>query len=165
MADILVPALGESVTEATVGRWVKAAGEAVKRDEVLLELETDKVALEVAAPEDGVLTIVAQEGATVSPGQILGGGRGRERRDCGQARRQGRQGDARGRDGDGHFGRARRGAATRHQPQCGRDHARGRARAGAGRAASARPRGERRAGRRFRRLDRDRRAGDGGVGG
>jgi 2-oxoglutarate dehydrogenase E2 component (dihydrolipoamide succinyltransferase) len=72
MADITVPALGESVTEATVGRWVKAAGDAVKRDEVLLELETDKVALEVSAPEDGVLTIVAAEGATVSAGQILG---------------------------------------------------------------------------------------------
>ena len=72
MADIVVPALGESVTEATVGRWTKPAGATVKRDEVVLELETDKVALEVAAPSDGVLTIVAQEGATVSAGQILG---------------------------------------------------------------------------------------------
>ena len=56
MADIMTPALGESVTEATVARWTKKAGDAVRRDEVLVELETDKVSLEVVAPEDGVLT-------------------------------------------------------------------------------------------------------------
>ena len=73
MTDIMTPALGESVTEATVARWAKKAGEAVKRDEVLVELETDKVSLEVVAPEDGVLSeIAAEEGATVLPGQILG---------------------------------------------------------------------------------------------
>src|SRR5581483_3908780 len=73
MADIMTPALGESVTEATVARWAKKPGEAVKKDEVLVELETDKVNLEVAAPEDGVLAdIAAEEGATVEPGQVLG---------------------------------------------------------------------------------------------
>ncbi|HEY1927132.1 MAG TPA: 2-oxoglutarate dehydrogenase complex dihydrolipoyllysine-residue succinyltransferase [Caulobacteraceae bacterium] len=73
MTDIMTPALGESVTEATVARWAKRAGEAVKRDEVIVELETDKVSLEVAAPEDGVITAIdAEEGATVVPGQRLG---------------------------------------------------------------------------------------------
>src|ERR1700722_7594946 len=73
MADIMTPTLGESVTEATVARWAKKPGEAVKKDEVLVELETDKVNLEVAASEDGVLAdIAADEGATVEPGQVLG---------------------------------------------------------------------------------------------
>jgi 2-oxoglutarate dehydrogenase E2 component (dihydrolipoamide succinyltransferase) len=73
MTDIVTPTLGESVTEATVARWAKKPGEAVKKDEVLVELETDKVNLEVAAPEDGVLSdIAAEEGATVEPGQVLG---------------------------------------------------------------------------------------------
>ena len=73
MADILTPTLGESVTEATVARWTKKQGEAVKKDEVLVELETDKVSLEVSAPSDGVLSEVsAAEGATVTPGQVLG---------------------------------------------------------------------------------------------
>ncbi len=69
----MTPTLGESVTEATVAKWNKKAGDPVKRDEVLVELETDKVSLEIAAPADGVLSeIVAQEGATVAPGEILG---------------------------------------------------------------------------------------------
>jgi 2-oxoglutarate dehydrogenase E2 component (dihydrolipoamide succinyltransferase) len=73
MTDIMTPALGESVTEATVARWAKHAGDSVKRDELLVELETDKVSLEVVAPEDGVLSgIDAEEGATVVPGQRLG---------------------------------------------------------------------------------------------
>jgi 2-oxoglutarate dehydrogenase E2 component (dihydrolipoamide succinyltransferase) len=73
MADIMTPALGESVTEATVARWAKKPGEAVRKDEILVELETDKVSLEVAAPADGVLeSIAAEEGATVEPGAILG---------------------------------------------------------------------------------------------
>jgi 2-oxoglutarate dehydrogenase E2 component (dihydrolipoamide succinyltransferase) len=71
--DILVPTLGESVTEATIGRWFKKPGDAVKADEPLLELETDKVTLEVNAPAAGVLAdIVAKDGETVSPGAILG---------------------------------------------------------------------------------------------
>src|SRR5450432_1780486 len=73
MTDIMTPTLGESVTEATVAKWSKKAGDAVKRDEVLVELETDKVSLEVAAPEDGILSeIAAQEGDTVKPGEVLG---------------------------------------------------------------------------------------------
>ena len=73
MADILTPTLGESVTEATVARWAKKPGDKVKKDEVLVELETDKVSLEVSAPSDGVLQDVsAGEGSTVTPGQVLG---------------------------------------------------------------------------------------------
>jgi 2-oxoglutarate dehydrogenase E2 component (dihydrolipoamide succinyltransferase) len=73
MADILTPTLGESVTEATVARWAKKPGEPVKKDEVLVELETDKVSLEVSAPSDGVLQdVAAGEGDTVTPGQVLG---------------------------------------------------------------------------------------------
>ncbi len=72
MADILTPVLGESVTEATVGKWTKKSGDTVKKDEVLVELETDKVALEVSSPADGVLTILAGEGETVYPGTKLG---------------------------------------------------------------------------------------------
>jgi 2-oxoglutarate dehydrogenase E2 component (dihydrolipoamide succinyltransferase) len=73
MSDILTPTLGESVSEATVARWTKKPGDPVKKDEVLVELETDKVSLEVASPADGVLgTIAAEEGATVTPGQKLG---------------------------------------------------------------------------------------------
>ena len=52
MTDIMTPTLGESVAEATVARWSKKQGDTVKRDEVLVELETDKVSLEVVAPED-----------------------------------------------------------------------------------------------------------------
>jgi 2-oxoglutarate dehydrogenase E2 component (dihydrolipoamide succinyltransferase) len=73
MTDISVPTLGESVTEATVGQWLKAAGDTVKRDDVLVELETDKVSVEVSAPEDGVLSeIVANVGDTVEIGALLG---------------------------------------------------------------------------------------------
>jgi 2-oxoglutarate dehydrogenase E2 component (dihydrolipoamide succinyltransferase) len=73
LTDIMTPALGESVTEATVARWAKKPGDRVKKDEVLVELETDKVNLEVAAPEDGVLAdILAEEGATIEPGTVLG---------------------------------------------------------------------------------------------
>src|SRR3982751_6579378 len=73
MADIMTPALGESVTEATVARWTKKAGDAVRKDEILVELETDKVSLEVASPSDGVLSeVAAEEGATAEPGATLG---------------------------------------------------------------------------------------------
>lgn len=73
MTDISVPTLGESVTEATVGQWLKAAGDTVKRDDVLVELETDKVSVEVSASEDGVLSeIVANVGDTVEIGALLG---------------------------------------------------------------------------------------------
>ena len=72
MADILVPVLGESVTEATIAKWAKKSGETVKKDEMLVELETDKVSLEVASPSDGVLQILVGEGETVTPGIVLG---------------------------------------------------------------------------------------------
>ncbi|MFI4934420.1 MAG: 2-oxoglutarate dehydrogenase complex dihydrolipoyllysine-residue succinyltransferase [Caulobacterales bacterium] len=73
MTDIMTPALGESVTEATVARWAKKPGDSVRKDEILVELETDKVNLEVAATEDGILAdIAAEEGATVLPGSVLG---------------------------------------------------------------------------------------------
>jgi len=73
MTDIVVPTLGESVSEATVAKWLKKAGDAVRKDETLVELETDKVSVEVSAPEAGTLTeISAQEGATVTIGAILG---------------------------------------------------------------------------------------------
>ncbi len=71
--DIKVPALGESVTEASVGRWLKHAGDTVEMDDPLVEIETDKVTLEVNAPAAGTLTdILAQEGANVAVGAILG---------------------------------------------------------------------------------------------
>ncbi|MDP4822913.1 MAG: 2-oxoglutarate dehydrogenase complex dihydrolipoyllysine-residue succinyltransferase [Aestuariivirgaceae bacterium] len=71
--DIKVPALGESVTEATIARWFKKEGEAVKADEPLVELETDKVTVEVPAPASGVLTSIGvASGATVNVGAILG---------------------------------------------------------------------------------------------
>ncbi|WP_018148871.1 2-oxoglutarate dehydrogenase complex dihydrolipoyllysine-residue succinyltransferase [Henriciella marina] len=73
MTDIVVPQLGESVTEATVGQWLKKAGDKVSKDEVLVELETDKVSVEVAATADGTLSeIVANEGDTVEIGAVLG---------------------------------------------------------------------------------------------
>ena len=70
--DITVPVMGESVAEGSMGKWLKKSGEAVKKDELLVEIETDKVAVEVSAPADGVLTIAADEGATVTPGQKIG---------------------------------------------------------------------------------------------
>ncbi len=71
--EILVPQLGESVTEATVAQWLKQPGEAVKTDDPLVELETDKVTLEVNATADGVLgEVIAEAGATVEVGAILG---------------------------------------------------------------------------------------------
>ena len=71
--EIFVPALGESVTEATIASWFKKPGDAVKADEPLVELETDKVTLEVPAPAAGTLSeIVAREGDTVDVGALLG---------------------------------------------------------------------------------------------
>ncbi|MEO0347822.1 MAG: 2-oxoglutarate dehydrogenase complex dihydrolipoyllysine-residue succinyltransferase [Pseudomonadota bacterium] len=70
--EISVPQLGESVTEATVATWFKKVGDAVSEDEVIAELETDKVTLEVNAPKSGVITkISAEEGATVNVGQLI----------------------------------------------------------------------------------------------
>jgi 2-oxoglutarate dehydrogenase E2 component (dihydrolipoamide succinyltransferase) len=71
--EIKVPSLGESITEATVAKWLKRPGEAVAADEPVAELETDKVTLEVPAPASGTLSeILAEEGANVPVGAILG---------------------------------------------------------------------------------------------
>ncbi len=73
MTEIRVPTLGESVTEATIGKWFKQPGEAVAVDEPLVELETDKVTIEVPAPAAGVLSeIAAKDGETVAVGAVLG---------------------------------------------------------------------------------------------
>src|SRR5881628_1731042 len=73
MAEIRVPTLGESVTEATIGRWFKQPGEAVAVDEPLVELETDKVTIEVPAPAAGILSeVAAKNGETVAVGALLG---------------------------------------------------------------------------------------------
>src|SRR5690349_23697648 len=73
MTEIRVPTLGESVTEATIGRWFKKTGEAVAVDGPLVELETDKVTIEVPAPSAGVLgEIAAKDGDTVAVGALLG---------------------------------------------------------------------------------------------
>ena len=71
--EIKVPALGESIVEATVGRWLKHEGDTVRAGEALVELETEKVNLEVAADQDGVLThIIRREGENVAIGDVLG---------------------------------------------------------------------------------------------
>src|SRR5258705_5867372 len=73
MAEIRVPTLGESVTEATIGKWFKKPGDAVAVDEPLVELETDKVTIEVPAPSAGTLgEISAKDGETVAVGALLG---------------------------------------------------------------------------------------------
>ena len=61
-SEIKVPAVGESISEATIGEWTKKSGDFVKRDEIILLLETDKASVEVVAPSDGVLTISAKAG-------------------------------------------------------------------------------------------------------
>ena len=72
-APILVPTLGESVTEATVAKWLKKSGDAVNEDEPIIELETDKVSVEVTSPKTGVITeITVKEGQTVEVGAQLG---------------------------------------------------------------------------------------------
>ena len=73
MAEIRVPTLGESVTEATIGKWFKKAGDTVAADEPVVELETDKVTIEVPAPAAGVLSEIAvKDGETVAVGALLG---------------------------------------------------------------------------------------------
>jgi 2-oxoglutarate dehydrogenase E2 component (dihydrolipoamide succinyltransferase) len=70
---VLVPTLGESVTEATVAKWTKNVGDTVNEDEVIVELETDKVSVEVTSPKSGVLSeITIQAGETVNVGSQLG---------------------------------------------------------------------------------------------
>ncbi|MFN7175251.1 MAG: biotin/lipoyl-containing protein, partial [Thermaurantiacus tibetensis] len=70
--DVIIPSLGESVTEASIGQWLRKVGDAVKADEPIVSLETDKVAVEVNAPADGVLTeLLFAEGDTVEVGAII----------------------------------------------------------------------------------------------
>ncbi len=69
--EIKVPAVGESISEATIGEWTKKSGEFVKRDEVILSLETDKASVEVVAPNDGVLTTTANAGDVVKIGAVV----------------------------------------------------------------------------------------------
>jgi 2-oxoglutarate dehydrogenase E2 component (dihydrolipoamide succinyltransferase) len=70
--DVKVPAVGESITEATIGSWTKQNGEAVKRNDVLLLLETDKASVEVVAEQDGVLNIKTEAGQTIPIGTVVG---------------------------------------------------------------------------------------------
>jgi 2-oxoglutarate dehydrogenase E2 component (dihydrolipoamide succinyltransferase) len=70
--EIKVPAVGESITEGTIGSWTKKSGEFVKRDEVILVLETDKASVEVVAEADGILTTMAKAGDTVKIGATVG---------------------------------------------------------------------------------------------
>jgi 2-oxoglutarate dehydrogenase E2 component (dihydrolipoamide succinyltransferase) len=71
--SILVPVLGESVTEATVAKWLKNVGDKINADEAIVELETDKVNVEVPAPSNGILEkISVKEGQTVNVGALLG---------------------------------------------------------------------------------------------
>src|SRR5262245_33049572 len=69
--DVQIPALGESVTEGVIVRWMKQNGERVDADEPLFELETDKASVEIPAPSAGVITIIAAEGATVHVGDVV----------------------------------------------------------------------------------------------
>ena len=71
--DIVIPALGESITEGTILRWLKNAGDAVERDEIVVEIETDKATMEVAAPETGTLSeILKPAGEKVEIGEVIG---------------------------------------------------------------------------------------------
>ena len=70
--EITIPSPGESITEVTVGHWHKAAGEWVEKDDTLVEIESDKVTLEVPAPESGLLEITAQEGQEARVGEVIG---------------------------------------------------------------------------------------------
>ncbi|HKX98194.1 MAG TPA: biotin/lipoyl-containing protein, partial [Steroidobacteraceae bacterium] len=73
LIDVVLPADQVEGTRSQVQRWLKAVGEAAKRHEPLVEIETDKVTVEVPSPEDGVLAeIVAAEGVDVEPGSVLG---------------------------------------------------------------------------------------------
>ena len=81
MTDITIPNVGESVSEVTIAQWFKQVGDAVKKDEPIVELETDKAAQELVSPEDGTLEeILVAEGDVATIGQLiakLGGGAGK----------------------------------------------------------------------------------------
>ena len=69
--EIKIPAVGESITEVTIAKWLKKDGEAVKRDEVIAELESDKATFELPAEADGVLKIRVPEGETIGIGTVI----------------------------------------------------------------------------------------------
>ncbi|HJQ74219.1 MAG TPA: biotin/lipoyl-containing protein, partial [Gaiellaceae bacterium] len=69
--DVRIPSLGESVSEGVIARWAKKDGEIVRADEVLLELETDKAAMEIPAPESGVVRLLKREGDKVAVGDVV----------------------------------------------------------------------------------------------
>src|SRR4051812_24945202 len=71
LIDLQIPSLGESVSEATIAKWVKADGDYVKMDEVVAELETDKATVEMNAPKAGTLKIAAKKGDTVKVGDVI----------------------------------------------------------------------------------------------
>lgn len=70
--EIKIPEIGESIQEVVVGHWVKKTGDSIERDELLLDLETDKINIEIVAEQSGVLTIEVTEGATVGVGSVIG---------------------------------------------------------------------------------------------
>ena len=73
MTSIKVPPLGESITEAVVSRWLKAEGESVSRDEILVKIETDKVTVDLPAPTSGTITqIKAKKGTVCQVGEVIG---------------------------------------------------------------------------------------------
>ena len=69
--EIKIPAVGESITEVTIAKWLKQDGEAVKRDEVIAELESDKATFELPAEADGILKIRVAEGETIGIGTVI----------------------------------------------------------------------------------------------
>ncbi|RZK42262.1 MAG: dihydrolipoamide succinyltransferase, partial [Hymenobacter sp.] len=69
--EIKIPAVGESITEVTIAKWLKADGAAVKRDEVIAELESDKATFELPAEADGTLKIRVAEGETIGIGTVI----------------------------------------------------------------------------------------------
>ena len=152
--EIRVPTLGESVTEATIGKWFKKAGDAVAADEPLLELETDKVTIEVPSPAAGVLAeIAAKDGETVGVGALLGaidGGAGakpakkEERGNAADQARSGGPGGRRGRRLDRQGGRGQDRQGRRRRADRGAQDAAGAVR----RQAAGREQHLRRSGRR-----------------
>ena len=147
MAEIRVPTLGESVTEATIGKWFKKPGDAVAVDEPLVELETDKVTIEVPAPAAGVLSdIAAKDGETVAVGALLGQikeGAGAPRQAAGADRQPDQKTattapiNAAARSRSRACRRSRRRAAARHAARAVGAQARGRDRRGSRRRSPA----------------------------
>jgi len=91
MTDITIPNVGESVSEVTIAQWLKKPGDAVKKDEAIVELETDKASQELVAPEDGVLEdILVEEGENAAIGTLiarLGAGSGKAAKPAAKAKK------------------------------------------------------------------------------